>query len=365
MPGPTPAISPLFGRKRIQKDLPLDREIGFTPLVAFVVVLATVPFAKAAGARLGIVAQPSADRPHSKPIPILGGVAIVTGFVVAITLASDFSKLPRTLLWLIAITFAMFLVGLVDDLVELRPRRKLLLEFLAIGLLALWGPRLDLLPFQWANLALTILWLMTAANAFNLIDGLDGLAAGVGMVASLGVAAVAALHQHQVTMLAAVALSGALAGFMVFNYSSASIFMGDQGALTVGLILGVLSIQVSHSGEGSLPARLAMLVLTLAVPLMDMATVTVTRLATGNPISKRGLDHTHHRLIRLGMSPARATGLMIVLQAMAAACMIGLSIVRGYEAVLLIPFIVLFFALITLFLMDRSFIWQPPSDNQN
>jgi UDP-GlcNAc:undecaprenyl-phosphate GlcNAc-1-phosphate transferase len=223
-----------------------------------------------------------------------------------------------------------------------------------------WGPHLDFLPYHAVNVALTILWLVTATNAFNLIDGIDGLAAGVGIVASLSIAIVAGLHLHNGTMVAALAIAGALAGFMVFNFPPASVFMGDEGALAVGLVLGVLSIQASRIGEGSLPARLAMPLLALMVPILDTVTVTVTRLATGNPVSRRGLDHSHHRLTRLGMSSTRAAAALIGLQVIAGACAIALSLVPGYDAVLLIPFIALFFALVALFLMDRSFDADAP-----
>src|SRR5208337_3601299 len=161
-------------------------------------------------------------------------------------------------------------------------------------------------------------------------------------------------------MIAALAIAGALAGFMVFNFPPASVFMGDEGALAVGLVLGVLSIQGSHFGEGSLPARLAMPLLALMVPLLDTVTVTVTRLATGNPISKRGLDHSHHRLTRLGMSSRSAAATLIGLQVIAGGCAIALTLVPGYDAVLLLPFMALFFALVALFMMDRSFDWESP-----
>src|SRR5438128_2465920 len=181
---------------------------------------------------MGAFAKPSTDRNHSKPTPQLGGIAIIGGFVVAIGLLCNLSNWPQDkLMWLTAFSVAMFSVGLLDDLVELRPRYKVALELIAISLLGVWGPQLDLLPYEWANIALTILWLLAATNAFNLIDGLDGLAAGVGMLAATSIAIVAALHQHQATMAAALALSGAMAGFLVFNFPPASIFMGDEGAL--------------------------------------------------------------------------------------------------------------------------------------
>jgi UDP-GlcNAc:undecaprenyl-phosphate GlcNAc-1-phosphate transferase len=336
-------------------------EIALTPFSAFIVAAAMMPVAKAAGVRFGIVAQPSSERPHAKPTALLGGLAVMAGLIAAIGFVGILSGLPyHSLPWLAGFAVAMCLVGLLDDIVDLRPRHKLILELAAICILGGWGPHLDLLPYHSLNIALTIFWLITATNAFNLIDGIDGLAAGVGIVAALSIATVAGLHQHEGTMVVGLALAGALAGFMVFNFPPASIFMGDEGALAVGLVLGVLSIQASRYGEGSLPARLAMPLLALMVPLLDTVTVTVTRLATGNPISKRGLDHSHHRLTRLGMSSRSAAATLIGLQAIAGGCAIALTIVPGYDAVLLLPFMALFFALVALFLMDRSFDVESP-----
>jgi UDP-GlcNAc:undecaprenyl-phosphate GlcNAc-1-phosphate transferase len=339
--------------------LTIGYEITLTLLTAFLVSASLTPVAKAAGLRLGIIAQPSSDRPHATPTVLLGGAAVMAGFIAAIGFVGLRLGLPyNSLPWLASFAVLMFLVGLVDDIVDLRPRLKLILELAAICILGGWGPHLDFLPYQPLNVALTIFWLITATNAFNLIDGVDGLAAGVGIVSALSIATVAGLHQHDGTMVAALALAGSLGGFMLFNFPPASIFMGDEGALAVGLVLGVLAIQGSHFGEGSLPARLAMPLLALMVPLLDIVTVTVTRLAKGNPISRRGLDHSHHRLTRLGMSSPRAAATLIGLQTIAGICAIALSTVPGFTAVLLIPFMALFFALVALFLMDRSFDGQ-------
>ena len=323
--------------------------------------MAIMPVAKAASLYFGIVAHPSIDRPHEKPTALLGGLAVMVAFVAAVGFVGIVFGLPyHSIPWLTGFALAMCLVGLLDDIVDLRPRNKLLLELAAICMLVWWGPHLDFFPYDPLNIALTIFWLVTATNAFNLIDGIDGLAGGVGIVAALSIATVAGLHQHAGTMISALAIAGALAGFMVFNFPPASVFMGDEGALAVGLVLGVLSIQGSHFGEGSLPARLAMPLLALMVPLLDIVTVTVTRLARGNPISRRGLDHSHHRLTRLGMSSWRAAAALIGIQVIAGGCAIALSLVPGYDAVLLIPFIALFFALVALFLMDRSFDSEAP-----
>ena len=249
---------------------------------------------------------------------------------------------------------ALFAVGLADDIIELRPRVKLGWQVVIIVMFAAWGPQLDLLPYHWMNVALTIFWLLTTTNAFNLIDGLDGLAAGVGIVSSLTVAAIAGLHGHEVTMIAAASLAGALGGFLLFNLPPASTFMGDEGALSVGLILESCRFKrvtwrriVAGAIRGAVAHRDG--------PDSRIVTVTVTRLATGNPISRRGLDHSHHRLFRLGMTGARATTALVALQLIAAGCAVFITLIPGYEVVLMLPYIAIVFALVALFLMDRSF----------
>ena len=143
--------------------------------------MAMMPVAKAASLYFGIVAHPSSDRPHEKPTALLGGLAVMVAFVAAIGFVGIVSGLPyHSIPWLTGFAVAMCLVGLLDDIVDLRPRNKLLLELAAICILVWWGPHLDFFPYDPLNIALTIFWLVTATNAFNLIDGIDGLAAGVG-----------------------------------------------------------------------------------------------------------------------------------------------------------------------------------------
>src|SRR5260370_24889509 len=214
-----------------------------TLLSAFLVATATMPVAKAASIRLGIVAKPSSDRPHKQPTALLGGVAVLAGFVVAIGLVGILSGLPpHSIPWLAGFAVAMCLVGLLDDIVDLRPRHKLMLELAAVSILVWWGPQLDFFPYHAVNIGLTVFWLVTATNAFNLIDVIDGLAAGVGIVAALSIAIVAGLHQHNGTMVAALAIAGALPGVMVFNFRPATVFMGDEGALAVGPVLAVVAL---------------------------------------------------------------------------------------------------------------------------
>jgi UDP-GlcNAc:undecaprenyl-phosphate GlcNAc-1-phosphate transferase len=333
----------------------------FAMFNAMGVAVALIPVLNRLAFRFGVVAKPGPDRPHATATPLLGGVAIMAGFALAIWLFGSSIAVPNLrLAWMLTFAALLFAVGLVDDIVELRPRVKLFAQVVIIVLFAAWGPQLDLLPYHWMNVALTIFWLLTTTNAFNLIDGFDGLAAGVGILSALSVAAIACLHGHQATMIAAASLAGALGGFLLFNLPPASTFMGDEGALSVGLTLGILSIQASHNGVGSWPARFAVPMLIVMVPILDIVTVTMTRLATGAPVSRRGLDHSHHRLFRLGLTGARATATLAALQAIASGCAIFLTVIPGYEVVLMIPYIAIMFALVALFLMDRSFATESP-----
>ena len=169
------------------------------------------------------------------------------------------------------------------------------------------------------------------------------------------IAIIASLHGQWGTMAWSFSLVGSIAGFLIFNRSPARIFMGDTGSLSIGAILGVLSIRVSDSPELSTFTRLCLPLLLVMVPVLDTLTVTVIRIAHGHPISRRGLDHTHHRLRRLGLSDPRIVAALCLLQAIASAAAIGLSVAPPEIAVVAVPFVALPLALVALFITDQSF----------
>jgi UDP-GlcNAc:undecaprenyl-phosphate/decaprenyl-phosphate GlcNAc-1-phosphate transferase len=181
-------------------------------------------------------------------------------------------------------------------------------------------PWLELTSWSWFNPALTVLWLLTAVNAFNFIDGLDGLAAGVGIISAITVAFLAISRGAPFVLVQALALAGALGGFLVFNFSPASIFLGDAGALSVGLVLGVLGIEASHLASTSHVTQALIPVLVMLVPLIDICSVVVRRLLNGVSIAHRGLDHTHHRLALLGLSPGEVVWVTYALAALGGLC---------------------------------------------
>jgi UDP-GlcNAc:undecaprenyl-phosphate GlcNAc-1-phosphate transferase len=313
--------------------------------------------------RSGVMVAPAVDRWHWEPKPLLGGAGIAFAFIASLLVFCPGPLLGSSrAVWLSACAASLFLIGLVDDVVDLIPSVKFMLQLAAVATLAAWGPRFDLFNNNAANFLLTIFWLLTAANAFNFIDGLDGLAAGVGVMATIGIAVIAGLHHEDLLTTRALILGAALLAFLMYNFAPATIFMGDSGALSVGLLLGVFSIDASHAGEGSWPMRAVVPLLLMMVPLLDILTVTVTRMATGISVSHRGLDHSHHRLARLGLSDRTVVLLMYALQAIAAISAIGLSLLHWYSVVLVLPLVTLPFALVGLFLMDRTFDPEAPGE---
>ena len=315
---------------------------------AFLITVAGVPVVRRIALRYEVVSKPSDDRWHREPTPLLGGAAVIAGFLGGLLLFGHVEK------WLVAGAIALFAVGAIDDTLVLSPRTKLISQLLVVGLIIMRAPIFDILPWLPLNLLLTILWFVGTINAVNLIDGLDGLAAGLGITSALTVAALAALHSQIMILGWALALSGALAGFLLYNYKPASIFMGDAGALPVGFVLGGLSIEASRLITHSWLAAAAIPILVMLVPITDTSVVTIARLANGKSVSRRGLDHFHHRLAQFGLSDRRVMQLMCALAVAAGACAIMLSLMRHFYILATLSSGLLFFALVGLFLIDLN-----------
>lgn len=252
------------------------------------------------------------------------------------------------------------ILGLLDDIVALAPRTKLLCQIPFALMAAALVNVPHFMPWGLQSLALAF-WVLTAINAFNLVDGLDGLAAGLGIIATLAVAAIGVVHHDPVLALTALSFGGALGGFLIYNFIPASIYLGDAGSLAGGFILGVLCLDaVQYAGQSKL-AILATPALLMAVPIIDTSIVTVTRLATGRAISKRGLDHCHHRLHNLGLSQKRVTLALWALGAVGALWAIFISWAGRATIITVLPLCALMFATVGLFLANLSFEHEPPS----
>ena len=196
----------------------------------------------------------------------------------------------------------MFLVGIVDDLAHLRAQTKFLFQLLGGVILFSLGAVLPLTPWYTGNVVVTLFWFVALTNAFNLLDGLDGVAAGVGAIASFFLGLTFVQQGHWLHATVAWSLTGATLGFLRYNFHPASIFMGDAGSLFIGAILAGLVVSSPSASSTRLVSVLFVPLAIVVVPLIDTTLVTVTRLLAGRPISQGGLDHSTYRLIALGLS---------------------------------------------------------------
>jgi len=323
-------------------------------LAAFGICALTIPLIRRVAHAFDIVVAPHSDSHRRGAIPLLGGLAVITAALL--TMAS-FSVLP----WSMLIGGSgLLLLGVIDDVTALRPSRKLAWEAV-ITIAAIATAKIPMLtPWLPLNWLIVTFWLLATINAFNLIDGLDGLAGGIGITASLAVAAIAGSHGNYASALQALAVAGALGGFLLFNFHPASIFLGDGGALPGGFMLGMLALDAGNSDEWL--TRFAVPALIMIVPLLDMGIVSVSRMATNRAPTRRGLDHSHHKLLALGLPDRVAVSVCWVVSLLAGACAFGMRLLPGAYLVISLPFIVGLFGLIGLFMIDLTFDLVEPGE---
>jgi UDP-GlcNAc:undecaprenyl-phosphate GlcNAc-1-phosphate transferase len=271
---------------------------------SFCLALILTPLVRSFARRFGFVAKPKIDRWHKKPTAMLGGLAIWLS--VVITSAAFSLRIAYGKQILLASTF-LFLVGLVDDLIHIKPYQKLIGQILGSAFLVYYGLTVPWTGSVLINMALAIFWLIAITNAINLLDNMDGLASGIAIIAA-GFLALSFLNTGQFTeALILLIFAGALLGFLVFNSHPASVFMGDCGSMFVGFFLASTSLmQVSGGRSRSLLPVLVVPILILFIPIFDTTLVTVLRKLSGRAASQGGRDHTSHRLVALGMSERNA-----------------------------------------------------------
>lgn len=288
--------------------------------VAFGLALVLTPLVRAFARRFGLVAKPKSDRWHKKPTAMLGGVAIWLAVVISYLLffrpnkllGFDPTNLSVSYSWVIISASAfLFLVGLVDDLIHTKPYQKLIGQIMGSAFVIYYGLTLPWTGSHSVNVVLTIFWLIGITNALNLLDNMDGLAAGIAVIGSAFLA-VSFLATGQLTeALMMMTFAGALLGFLVYNSNPASIFMGDCGSLFIGFFLASSAlVNVAGGRSRSFLPVLAVPILVLFIPIFDTTFVTILRKVSGRAASQGGRDHTSHRLVALGMSEQHAVWML-------------------------------------------------------
>ena len=257
------------------------------------------PLVRAIAVRSGWVSRPIEDRWGKRVIARLGGVAMFVGFLAAVLL---WVPLQPILVGLLIGTSLVFIVGLIDDVRRMPPYTKLIAQLLVGCVVVLAGVRIELIHWRWLSIPLSVLWLVLVMNAFNLLDNMDGLAAGVGAIAAIFCGLHAMLTQQWVVVTLALILAGVCLGFLRYNFPPAKTYMGDSGSHFLGLSLAALTLLGTWRHSTQLVSVLAVPVLALAVPIFDTCFVTVERLLHRQHPFIGGRDHVSHRLAILGLS---------------------------------------------------------------
>lgn len=255
------------------------------------------------------VFEPRSDRWARKPVAKFGGIPIVLTLLVA----GSVLHLPPRLQIVVLLSAAMAALGLLDDVFQVPAWAKFSLQVLIAGAATWAGIVYPLFFSAPANIAFTIFWLVAITNAFNLLDNMDGLSPGVGLITALNTVLILNTSNDPLSWLA-VAFAGTLLGFLVFNFYPAKIFMGDTGSLLVGFLLACFSV-LSAQRISSTVSILFVPALVFFLPIFDMALVSVTRRINGRAISAGAKDHTSHRLVMLGLSDPKAVLTLYVVAA--------------------------------------------------
>lgn len=318
--------------------------LGFPLLLAALVAYCLTPLVKKLAMAVGAMDIPDARKVHKFPIPRLGGLAIYQAFVIAVLAGVPFSKNLSGIL--VGGTFIV-LLGILDDVFQLPAKVKLLGQILCSLVLVVFGIRMewianpfgmgDYIYFEYLSIPLTVFWVVAFTNVTNLIDGLDGLAAGVGAIASFTTGCLAAQAGYMETAMLSGALFGSILGFIRYNFNPATIFMGDTGSMFIGYTLAAISLD----GVVKTAASISLIVpaIVMGVPILDTAFAIVRRYHNGRPIFQPDKGHIHHRLLALGMNQKQAVLFVYGITAILAVAAVLYAELNGIYAAILIAVI--------------------------
>lgn len=318
--------------------------------VSFAFGLAMTLLVRSVAWRLNFVAKPKSDRWHKRPTAMLGGVAI---FATSIAIYLIFVPHTPESLVLMAGSAFLFLVGFIDDVLSIRPYQKLIGQVIGAVILVEFGLTLPITSYQVVNIWITVFWLVGITNAINLLDNMDGLAAGISAIAAVSLGLSFAVNGQGNEVLLIATFVGSLLAFLVYNFNPASIFMGDCGSMFVGFFLAgsVLLNQTGGRSRGIVPI-LAVPVLILFVPIFDTTFVTVLRKLWGRKASQGGRDHTSHRLVALGLSERSAVLMLFAFATAAGSISILISRIEFTQSLALISIFSIVLVIIGVYLSN-------------
>lgn len=268
--------------------------IAFTALL---LAIGSTPVMRRLALRYSVVDNPQARKIHVMPVPLLGGAAIYISFVLVLVFFGDRAYI-REFVGIFTGASFMSLMGIIDDRWGLGSYIKLGGQLIAASVLIYSGVQVQLFG-GWLDIAVTMVWVVGITNAMNLMDNMDGLSGGIAMIAAVFFTLLAAMSRQYLVGALAAALAGACAGFLIYNWNPAHIFMGDTGSLFLGFLLAAVAIKLRF--PSNIPTVTWMIpVLVMALPIFDTTLVFTSRLRRGkNPLTTPGKDHLSHRLARM------------------------------------------------------------------
>ncbi len=277
--------------------------VGAAFAFSFFLALGLTPLVKRFALKIHCVSLPKQDRWHSRPTPLLGGVAIFLAFLVSFLL---FLR-DGMIFWMILLGSSLSVaLGLADDLIRIKPSSKLIGQIVIACVTIGFGVRFAGSISPLVSIPLTILWIVGLMNAVNLLDNMDGLAGGIAVISALTLLGNTLMNGHPHVAILMALLIGATLAFLRYNFTPAQIFMGDCGSMLLGYLLAVGAILQIDQGISNLVVIFALPVLALSVPILDTTLVTLARRLNQRPISHGGRDHASHRLVAFGLSERKA-----------------------------------------------------------
>lgn len=312
-----------------------------------VVSLLLTPLMRVVALKMGYLDYPQNNKRHAHSTPLLGGVAIFIAFFIGILSQWDVVMLSQKsqILAILSGTSILLVLGLIDDKMGMGPNIKLLGQFLAAMILYKSGLRLSFFGNYYLNLIFTYLWVIGMTNSFNLLDNMNGLSAGISVIALFFFGAISWINNQTVVVIVSFCLCGSCAGFLKYNFPRAEVFMGDSGSLVIGFILSAIAMLGNWKSNGLLTS-IAIPLLVLAYPIFDTTLVTIIRILEHRSIFQGGKDHSSHRLALLGLKTKNTVLFIYVI-----CTILGISALIVSRASFKTGLIIIFIIAVSLFLL--------------
>lgn len=322
-------------------------------ITAAAISLFATPMIKKIAIRYDVVDIPKDERRvHKKPMPLMGGLAIYISIIFAFLI---FTPIDKGLLATIAGGTIILISGIIDDSKGLSPKGKIIFQLVAAIILIFGEVKItgftnpfsktgDIIPLNGFSIPITIFWVVGITNTLNLIDGLDGLAAGVTMIASLSFLFVANQFGPMSIMIMSAIIAGACLGFLPYNFYPAQIFMGDTGSLFLGFILASLSIEGVMKSVATIAVVVPILI--LGVPIFDATFAIFRRLLSGKSIVEADDGHLHHKILKIGISQKKTVLILYLISGIFGLFAVLIAKANSKNAVLL-SMVIFIIALLT------------------